>query len=69
MASLFFLASLVAFRDLKPENFLFLDSSRDSPLKIIDFGLSCRFKTGDFVSTKAGTVSCEASSHSVRTDQ
>lgn len=42
-------------RDLKPENFLFLDSARDSPLKIIDFGLSCRFKKGEFVSTKAGT--------------
>ncbi|OEH74097.1 CAM CDPK domain-containing protein [Cyclospora cayetanensis] len=42
-------------RDLKPENFLFLSSARDSPLKIIDFGLSCRFKPGEFVSTKAGT--------------
>lgn len=42
-------------RDLKPENFLFLNKSRDSPLKIIDFGLSCRFKPGDLVSTKAGT--------------
>ncbi|KYK64102.1 calcium-dependent protein kinase CDPK2A [Toxoplasma gondii TgCatPRC2] len=42
-------------RDLKPENFLFLDSARESPLKIIDFGLSCRFKKGEFVSTKAGT--------------
>ncbi|PFH36004.1 calcium-dependent protein kinase CDPK2A [Besnoitia besnoiti] len=42
-------------RDLKPENFLFLDPARDSPLKIIDFGLSCRFKKGEFVSTKAGT--------------
>eukprot|EP00921_Rhytidocystis_pertsovi_P015571 GHVQ01024763.1.p1 GENE.GHVQ01024763.1~~GHVQ01024763.1.p1 ORF type:complete len:591 (-),score=80.89 GHVQ01024763.1:886-2658(-) len=42
-------------RDLKPENFLFLSKSRDSPLKIIDFGLSCRFKPGDTASTKAGT--------------
>ncbi|CDI76498.1 CAM kinase, CDPK family, putative [Eimeria acervulina] len=42
-------------RDLKPENFLFLSPARDSPLKIIDFGLSCRFTPGEFVSTKAGT--------------
>eukprot|EP00922_Rhytidocystis_sp_ex-Travisia-forbesii_P001019 GHVS01001448.1.p1 GENE.GHVS01001448.1~~GHVS01001448.1.p1 ORF type:complete len:666 (+),score=103.33 GHVS01001448.1:59-2056(+) len=42
-------------RDLKPENFLFLSRSRDSPLKIIDFGLSCRYKPGDTASTKAGT--------------
>lgn len=27
-------------RDLKPENFLFLTTDEDSPLKIIDFGLS-----------------------------
>ncbi|KAF8820493.1 calcium-dependent protein kinase CDPK2B [Cardiosporidium cionae] len=42
-------------RDLKPENFLFLHKSDDSSLKIIDFGLSCRFKPGTFASTKAGT--------------
>ena len=28
------------FRDLKPENFLFLTKAEDSPLKVIDFGLS-----------------------------
>ena len=27
-------------RDVKPDNFLFLDSSEDSPLKMIDFGLA-----------------------------
>ncbi|KAL8438220.1 hypothetical protein ACSSS7_000357 [Eimeria intestinalis] len=42
-------------RDLKPENFLFLSPAKDSALKIIDFGLSCRFKPGEFVTTKAGT--------------
>ncbi|KAL8269563.1 hypothetical protein Esti_006505 [Eimeria stiedai] len=42
-------------RDLKPENFLFLSPAKDSALKIIDFGLSCRFTPGEFVSTKAGT--------------
>lgn len=30
----------VVHRDLKPENCLFLDVRRDSPLKIMDFGLS-----------------------------
>lgn len=47
----------VMHRDLKPENFLFLtkDSVEKSPLKIIDFGLSCRFEPGQLMSTKAGT--------------
>lgn len=47
----------VMHRDLKPENFLFLtkESIEKSPLKIIDFGLSCRFEAGDLMSTKAGT--------------
>ncbi|XP_026193621.1 calcium-dependent protein kinase 15 [Cyclospora cayetanensis] len=30
----------VVHRDLKPENILFVDASDDSPLKVIDFGLS-----------------------------
>ena len=47
----------VMHRDLKPENFLFLtkESIEKSPLKIIDFGLSCRFQPGQMMSTKAGT--------------
>ena len=47
----------VMHRDLKPENFLFLtkESIEKSPLKIIDFGLSCRFEPGQLMSTKAGT--------------
>ena len=31
-------------RDLKPENFLYLDTSEDSHIKIIDFGLAKIFK-------------------------
>ena len=30
----------IAHRDLKLENFLFLNNKDDSPLKVIDFGLS-----------------------------
>lgn len=30
----------IVHRDLKPENFLYLTKSDDSPIKIIDFGLS-----------------------------
>lgn len=30
----------ICHRDLKPENFLFLTKENDSPLKVIDFGLS-----------------------------
>jgi calcium-dependent protein kinase len=30
----------ICHRDLKPENFLFLTKKKDSPLKVIDFGLS-----------------------------
>ncbi|KAF4669156.1 hypothetical protein FOL47_002683 [Perkinsus chesapeaki] len=31
----------VLHRDLKPENILFINRTRESPLEIIDFGLSC----------------------------
>jgi calcium-dependent protein kinase len=36
----------IVHRDLKPENFLLLDKSDDSPVKIIDFGLSRRDDVG-----------------------
>jgi len=47
----------VCHRDLKPENFLFLtkDPIEKSLLKIIDFGLSCKFDKGQVLTTKAGT--------------
>mmetsp|Transcript_16402 Transcript_16402/g.39361 ORF Transcript_16402/g.39361 Transcript_16402/m.39361 type:complete len:513 (+) Transcript_16402:223-1761(+) len=48
-------SNCIMHRDLKPENFLFLSKDHHSPLKIIDFGLSCRFKTNETKSTKAGT--------------
>jgi calcium-dependent protein kinase len=47
----------VCHRDLKPENFLFMtkDSIEKNLLKIIDFGLSCKFEAGAVLTTKAGT--------------
>lgn len=44
----------IVHRDLKPENFLFLTKQDDSPIKIIDFGLS-RFDDADVMTTKVGT--------------
>uniref|UniRef100_A0A7S4QMT2 Calcium-dependent protein kinase 1 n=1 Tax=Alexandrium monilatum TaxID=311494 RepID=A0A7S4QMT2_9DINO len=47
----------VCHRDLKPENFLFStkEDIDKSQLKIIDFGLSCKFQSGQVLTTKAGT--------------
>lgn len=39
-------------RDLKLENFLFSSKDPDSPLKMIDFGLSKHFEVGETVSDK-----------------
>mmetsp|Transcript_121632 Transcript_121632/g.242308 ORF Transcript_121632/g.242308 Transcript_121632/m.242308 type:complete len:500 (-) Transcript_121632:244-1743(-) len=48
---------LVTHRDLKPENFLFVDKGPldASTVKIIDFGLACKFEPGQLLKTKAGT--------------
>ena len=54
----------ICHRDLKPENFLLLTKNDDSPVKIIDFGLSFIFqhsnKAGQIekvaMTTRAGTV-------------
>ncbi|CAK0813194.1 unnamed protein product [Prorocentrum cordatum] len=47
----------VCHRDLKPENFLFTTKEPidKNTLKIIDFGLSCKFEAGQVLTTKAGT--------------
>jgi len=47
----------ICHRDLKPENFLFLAKTQleKTLLKIIDFGLSCKFEMGQVLNTKAGT--------------
>jgi len=47
----------VCHRDLKPENFLFMTKEpiEKNLIKIIDFGLSCKFEAGKVLTTKAGT--------------
>jgi len=47
----------VTHRDLKPENFIFMtkEDIDKTPLKIIDFGLSCQYTPGQVLTTKAGT--------------
>jgi calcium-dependent protein kinase len=47
----------ICHRDLKPENFLFTtkDPIENTTLKVIDFGLACKFKEGETLKTKAGT--------------
>ncbi|CRG93685.1 calcium-dependent protein kinase 2, putative [Plasmodium gallinaceum] len=55
-SAIFYLHSLnIVHRDIKPENFLFQSESKDSLLKIIDFGLSKKLYEGEFTTTKAGT--------------
>ena len=46
----------VCHRDIKPENILFSTIEEDSPLKLIDFGLSKIFRKSSF--TGSGTDSC-----------
>jgi len=45
----------IVHRDLKPENFLFLSKDEDSPIKIIDFGLSRHDSSTHIMKTKVGT--------------
>jgi calcium-dependent protein kinase len=47
----------IAHRDLKPENFLFAtkEAIEKSTLKVIDFGLACKFANDQVLTTKAGT--------------
>jgi calcium-dependent protein kinase len=45
----------VAHCDLKPDNFLFLNEAKDSPLKIIDFGLSKFVKKRKYFTAFVGT--------------
>ncbi|KAL6900689.1 hypothetical protein ACP4OV_005365 [Aristida adscensionis] len=46
----------VIHRDLKPENFLFANKTENSPLKVIDFGLSVFFNPGDRFTEVVGSA-------------
>eukprot|EP01026_Neomeris_dumetosa_P002941 TRINITY_DN10806_c0_g1_i4.p1 TRINITY_DN10806_c0_g1~~TRINITY_DN10806_c0_g1_i4.p1 ORF type:complete len:597 (-),score=64.72 TRINITY_DN10806_c0_g1_i4:571-2361(-) len=46
----------VVYRDVKPDNFLFLTKEPDSPIKATDFGLSIKYKKGDpLLKSRSGT--------------
>jgi len=47
----------ICHRDLKPENFLFTtkDPIEKTHLKVIDFGLACKYQQDQVLTTKAGT--------------
>ena len=46
----------IVHRDLKPENLLYLSKDKNSPIKVIDFGMSKRFTPEKFMSEKVGTA-------------
>jgi calcium-dependent protein kinase len=48
-------ANKVVHRDLKLENFIFTDTTKDAEIKLIDFGFSRRYKTTDVMSNPIGT--------------
>lgn len=50
-----FHAQGVVLRDVKPENFLFATSDRDSHLKAIDFGIAKYCGPNDTLTERAGT--------------
>ena len=45
----------IAHRDLKPENLLMVNASRDSPVKVIDFGSSKVYSPGEIMQERVGT--------------
>ena len=46
----------IVHRDLKPEYLLYLNKDENSPNKVIDFGMSKRFDSKNFMSEKVGTA-------------
>ena len=46
----------IVHRDLKPENLLYLNKDENSPIKVIDFGISKRFDSKHFMNEKVGTA-------------
>jgi len=56
-AMLYMHENKICHRDLKPENFLFVtkDPIEKATIKVIDFGLACKFTKDQVLTTKAGT--------------
>jgi len=50
-------AKNVIYRDIKPDNFLFLNNTQNSPLKATDFGLATYFRPGEVLTRRCGTPS------------
>ena len=46
----------IVHRDLKPENLLYLTKDENSPIKVIDFGMSKKFDNKSFMKEKVGTA-------------
>lgn len=47
----------IVHRDLKPENLLFESNKKNAQIKVIDFGVSMKYKQGTKMREKYGTVS------------
>ena len=48
----------LVYRDVKPDNFLFVRTDLGSPLKATDFGLSIRHRTGESPLTSRSGTPC-----------
>ena len=46
----------IVHRDLKPENLIYLTKDENSPIKVIDFGMSKKFDNKNFMNEKVGTA-------------
>ncbi|CEM40049.1 unnamed protein product [Vitrella brassicaformis CCMP3155] len=56
LSALHYIHSLgIVHRDIKAENFLFLDRTETSPLKMIDFGMSARLEQGQYLNEVCGS--------------
>ena len=49
-------AKNILYRDLKPENILLVSKDADSPIKLVDFGLSRTFGPGETTTEPYGTL-------------
>jgi len=49
-------AKNVAFRDIKPENFMYVSTEEGAPLKLSDFGMATFFNPGEPLTERCGTV-------------